>query len=340
MHYVVSARILVICFLLVSAKQVLGNPISCLTNDIAQQTVDAYCWSHSNRIPITTEEDKNIERLEINYIQFFKWIYFVLVVQAFGFYFPHFLWKNWEGGRMKDFVLKIAEKPGYYVSFKNYMDENVKIHKTYFCRYFFCEIVNAVFLSFNIVFMHCFLNGEFFLLGFNSLGMVLSGFDPSLSEHSERIFPKTTSCTFQKMGQEGEIRTLDSYCVISANVLNEILFAMLSIWYFVLIIFSGVHVISRVITIISRCLKIDITKCFPWKIFSNRTEDDLIWRISHDNYGYYFVLRQLRKNINSIEYHKFIESLAKLYPKVEEKTSQELNDDQNNVRILSSRRLP
>lgn len=41
---------------------------------------------------------------KLRYHAYYQWVPFVLFVQGLFFYFPHKLWKSWEGGKIKKLV--------------------------------------------------------------------------------------------------------------------------------------------------------------------------------------------------------------------------------------------
>ena len=47
LHYRVSFVVLLVCMLLVTAKQYIGDPISCIADGVPGGTLDLYCWIHS-----------------------------------------------------------------------------------------------------------------------------------------------------------------------------------------------------------------------------------------------------------------------------------------------------
>ena len=47
LHYRVTFVIMLVCMLLVSARQFIGDPISCIADGVPGGTLDLYCWIHS-----------------------------------------------------------------------------------------------------------------------------------------------------------------------------------------------------------------------------------------------------------------------------------------------------
>lgn len=68
------------------------------------------------------------------------------------FYVPHWLWKNWEQGKVRQitdglrgsFVGGKEEREGRQNRLVQYLIETMHLHNMYAFGYFFCEILNFV----------------------------------------------------------------------------------------------------------------------------------------------------------------------------------------------------
>jgi len=84
------------------------------------------------------------------YIIYYQWVVLVLLLESFVFYLPAFLWKIWEGGRLKhlcdDFhkmaVCKDKSRTHLRVLVKYFSSDYKETHFRYFASYVFCEILN------------------------------------------------------------------------------------------------------------------------------------------------------------------------------------------------------
>lgn len=47
LHYRVTFVVMLVCMMLVSARQYIGDPISCIADGVPGGTLDLYCWIHS-----------------------------------------------------------------------------------------------------------------------------------------------------------------------------------------------------------------------------------------------------------------------------------------------------
>lgn len=119
LHYKATVIILIAFSLLVTSRQYIGDPIDCIVDEIPLHVMDTYCWIYSTfTIPDRTGVvGKDIVQPgvashvegddEIKYHKYYQWVCFTLFFQAILFYVPRYLWKTWEGGRIKMLVLDL-----------------------------------------------------------------------------------------------------------------------------------------------------------------------------------------------------------------------------------------
>lgn len=110
-----------------------------------------------NNIPGLGQDSKIVKpwnRFSSNGIiwqQYYQWVSVVFCLQALLFYLPRYLWKVWEGGRLKLLVGNLngpLVAPTWNSTVKNqvvnYILTGKRYHKIYAWRYSFCEILNLV----------------------------------------------------------------------------------------------------------------------------------------------------------------------------------------------------
>ena|SRR6218665_1682609 len=136
LHYKATVIFLIAFSLLVTSTQYFGDPIDCINrfvligfvfvfgfcnplllfchrDDIPANLLDTYCWIHST----FTLPDANNKKIGVEvphpgidkytpgerrvYHKYYQWVCFVLFLQAIMFYFPRYLWKMSEGGRIR-----------------------------------------------------------------------------------------------------------------------------------------------------------------------------------------------------------------------------------------------
>lgn len=99
--------------------------MECITNlsknpDV-QKVINTYCWVSSlftyDRKKTETEFSKQnfhqprIEAYEPKVIihSYYRWVPFMLFFQAITFYVPHWIWKMWEGGKIRMITKNVRE---------------------------------------------------------------------------------------------------------------------------------------------------------------------------------------------------------------------------------------
>ncbi|KOB65579.1 Innexin [Operophtera brumata] len=118
MHYKITVIMLLVFTLLVTSKQFFGEPIHCIAEGehSDKDAVNSYCWIYgtytlkSNLYGV--HQDEQIK------LRYYQWVCFVLLGQAVMFYIPRYLWKIWEGGRLKSGSPARDFGRAYFASFK------------------------------------------------------------------------------------------------------------------------------------------------------------------------------------------------------------------------------
>lgn len=190
LHAKCTCALLLAFTFLLSSKQYFGDPIVCISDMSAMDFVNTHCWTmgmyiinykneemmemssksiqqdyneyyrNQNR---TMEETllsnaegifegpagQNAERI---YLRYYQWVVPVLLLQSFIFYLPAFLWKIWEGGRLKNLcgnlndALASPEKTTSHLKkLAIYFSSDFKeTHLRYLVSYVVCEIFNLI----------------------------------------------------------------------------------------------------------------------------------------------------------------------------------------------------
>lgn len=327
LHSKVTVIILVVCSILVTSYQYIGDPIDCIMNDAPSRTMDTYCWIHgtytvSNRIhgkigrdfvqPGVTNYNENSED-KVKYHKYYQWVCFVLFFQALLFYIPRGLWKTWEGGRIKMLSLNLNES---IVDFKyrkerkaiiiKYFQENLHHHNFYAIRFFFCELLSSINVIGQIFLVDYFLDGEFSSYGIKVLQF--TELNPDMRDDPmSRVFPKVTKCLFNQFGPSGSIQYFDGLCVLPLNVINEKIYIFLWFWFIILSILSFVGLIYRMIVIFMPIIRYFML-CIQTKL-STRSRQHIKSLLTVCQFGDWFILYLLSKNVDSMIFREIIENL-------------------------------
>jgi innexin len=325
LHYKATVIILIAFSLLVTSRQYIGDPIDCIVDEIPLNVMDTYCWIYStftipNRLTGIAGKDvaqpgvgSHVEgEDEVKYHKYYQWVCFVLFFQAILFYIPRYLWKTWEGGRIKMLVLDLNcpvindeckdERKKILVE---YFSENLNRHNFYAFRFFICEALNFINVLGQIYFMDFFLDGEFSTYGSDVVRF--TEMEPEeRGDPMARVFPKVTKCTFHKYGPSGSVQKFDGLCVLPLNIVNEKIYVFLWFWFYILTILSGISLLYRAAVVVWPKVRL-----YLLRTRSRLSDHDDVEQIAQKcQIGDWFVLYQLGKNIDPLIYKEVIIDLA------------------------------
>lgn len=325
LHYKGTVIILIAFSLLVTSRQYIGDPIDCIVDEIPLNVMDTYCWIYStftipNRLTGITGKDvvqpgvsSHVDgEDEVKYHKYYQWVCFVLFFQAILFYVPRYLWKTWEGGRIKMLVMDLncpivsedckKDRKGILVE---YFRDNINRHNFYAFRFFICEALNFINVVAQIFFMDYFLDGEFSTYGSDVVRFTEMEQEQRIDPMS-RVFPKVTKCTFHKYGPSGSVQKFDGLCVLPLNIVNEKIYVFLWFWFIILSILSGISIIYRVVVVMGKKVRLYLLRA------RSRLSDhqDVEAIANRCQIGDWFILYQLGKNIDPLIYKEIISDLA------------------------------
>lgn len=325
LHYKATVIVLVAFSLLVTSRQYIGDPIDCIVDEIPPNVMDTYCWIYStftipNRLGGTVGKDvvqpgvaPHVEGQDVKYHKYYQWVCFVLFFQAMLFYIPRYLWKTWEGGRIKMLVLDL-NYPIVNDECKNhrksllvdYFTSNLHTQNFYAIRFFICEVLNLINVIAQIYFMNFFLGGEFSTYGSDVVRF--TEMEPEEREDPmSRVFPKVTKCTFHKYGPSGTVQKFDGLCVLPLNIVNEKIYVFLWFWFIILTCVTALSLIYRAVVIAFPPLRLYLLRAR-----SRLSPQEQIETIAKKcKIGDWFVLYQLGKNIDPLIYKELISDLSK-----------------------------
>jgi hypothetical protein len=326
LHYKATVIILVAFSLLVTSRQYIGDPIDCIVDDVPLNIMDTYCWIYStftipNRLGGRIGKDvvqpgvaSHVDgEDEVKYHKYYQWVCFVLFFQAMFFYLPRYMWKTWEGGRIKMLVLDlncpiISEecKTDRKKLLTDYFVSNLHTQNFYAVRFFLCEFLNFVNVIAQIFFMDYFLEGEFSTYGSDVLRF--TEMEPEEREDPmARVFPKVTKCTFHKYGPSGSIQKLDGLCVLPLNIVNEKIYVFLWFWFLFVAVLSGLNLVYRTAVVVMPKFRLLLLRAR-----SRLAPQDEVETITKKcQIGDWFVLYQLGKNIDPLIFKELVSDLAK-----------------------------
>jgi len=349
LHYKATFLVLIVASLLVTSKQYIGDPIDCIVEEIPNNVMDTYCWIHStfsipNRLQGTIGQvvphpgvapiaDLN-EGQDKTYHKYYQWVCFCLFFQAILFYIPRYLWKTWEGGKLK-MLSQDMNEPITDKDVKNDRKEvlveyftNINRHNNdyYAYRFFMCEFLNLVNVIGQIYLMDVFLGGEFTMYGSN-VASLLSMTELEQEQRDDpmsKVFPKVTKCTFHKFGPSGTVQKFDGLCVLPLNIINEKIYVFLWFWFIVVAIITAIQILTRLVIITIPSLReVLLGRRLVFlrrKGANNRNKLTLICQKA--SVSDWFVLYQLAKNIDPLIFNEFVGDLHEKMLDPKEKEAQ------------------
>ncbi|UXI21519.1 hypothetical protein NH340_JMT07462 [Sarcoptes scabiei] len=325
LHYKATVIFLVAFSLLVTSNQYFGDPIDCIQrDDVPPALLDTYCWIHSTfTLPDALNKkvgvevphpgiDKYTPGEKRVYHKYYQWVCFVLFLQAIMFYIPRYLWKMWEGRRLRSLILELDNpimtdeaRDEQIDLVVDYFRSNLRFHNSYFYYYVFCEFLNFVNVVLQMYLIDSFLGGAFSTYGFDVIQYTEmdqeNRVDPMIA-----VFPRMTKCTFHRYGSSGDVQRHDALCILPLNIVNEKIYVFLWFWFVCLAIITGGLLIYRLFVIFLDSVRKSMLKsrarlCDPYylNIVLNATK-----------VGDWFILYLLCKNMDGQNYRQFIEKLA------------------------------
>lgn len=345
LHYRVTFLALLVCTLLVSARQYIGEHIRCITDkSLKIEVIETFCFftstftvvKHLNasyvnggEIPHPGVGPSNRDD-EIIHHAYYQWVPFVLFLQALFFYLPHYIWRSIEGGRLKLLVsglhmacLALNEtsmkiENGVEVPSKDDRDKKIqqirrafiqRLHINRAWSYYLglCEVLNLVNVVAQIYLTDWFLGGAFLGLGKLAADDSYGG----RMEPLDIVFPKVTKCTFHKYGSTGTIQTHDALCIMALNIVNEKIYVFLWYWFLILSMITLLGLLWRVLTMLLHARSITFNKI----VFSMACPGKYNpWNVITVTREYYFgdwlFLYYIAKNLDNYVFKELLEKLA------------------------------
>jgi hypothetical protein len=322
-HYRITSAILFVCCIIVTANNLIGEPISCI-NDGAVPThvINTYCWitytftlpDHHGK-PVGThvaQPGVGLDQGDKTYHSYYQWVPFTLFFQGIMFYIPHWIWKNWEAGKIRMisdgirgvYTAPLEERLGRQGRLVRYIVDSLSTHNIYAFGYFFCELLNFMNVFMNIVFTDKFLGNAFLTYGsdvikFSNMNQD-TRIDPMIA-----IFPRITKCTFHKYGASGSIQKHDAMCVLALNILNEKIYIFLWFWFIILLILSALAILYSAVILMMPTSREAVIK----RRFRHGTKKEVENLVRRIQIGDFLLLHLLGQNINVSQYSEILHSV-------------------------------
>jgi len=310
----------------VSSSQFFGDPIACETADdsVDEEVLNSYCWMYST-FDIPTDFKGSCSRRSFDstnlYNTYYQWVSIFLMIQAIIFYIPRCIWLSMEGGLMTFLVKgnqgRVIEDPQdkQKVLLKNYLEHvHNKFNKYAFC-FFFCELLNILISISQVFVTNAFLNYQFLDYGYlvyqhYRLPPEERQMDTALNPMCE-VFPKVAVCNYQRYGRGGGQETKNALCILSLNMINDKVFALLWVWHCILIAAGINRILTRSVQLFSSRIRYFLMKMMMHRYLSNNKHTKHIQHyVVNCSIGDWFVLYQMSKNMNKRFFAEFLALLS------------------------------
>lgn len=329
LHYKVTLCLLLASSIFVTAKQFVGDPIDCIIhkdNQVKSEILDTFCWIHTTFsineawhqkvgeevvYPGVKKTEKGDEKVHHAYYQ---WVCFTLFFQAILFYIPHYFWKSIECGRIRNLcmnlnlpILDAEAKEKNKKLLATYLAANIKLNSpVYYFGYAVSEFLNLVNVVGQMFLMDKFLNGHFSTYGIDVIRF--SEWDgPLRYDPMIRVFPRMTKCIFHLFGPSGDIKKIDTMCILPINIINEKIYILLWFWFVILATLSAAACIYRFVYILFPPIRL-------WALYSRaRLTNKVHLRLVASRCGLsdWLTFYLLSKNMDPINYRDLIAEVAK-----------------------------
>ncbi|CAG7720143.1 unnamed protein product [Allacma fusca] len=326
-HSVVTTSALVVFCTVLAIRELVGEPIQCITScNCDQNYVNRFCWMSTtftmpdafNRpppgavaYPGVVNNFGNVDGQK-HYV-YYQWVVMVMAFQAMLCYLPKKIWRWWESGLMRQLLM---DHPGWKSSLCKCNDEakakrkanqidyilkHLNTHNWYALCYWFTELMCFVNVVVQIFLMNLFFKGDFIKYGLTVV--TFPELEPNeRSDNMAFVFPHQTKCTFHRYGPGGSIERIDALCILPLNVTNEKTYICLWFWYFIMAAATGIVVVSRIVSaFFPKYRRLVISFADP-AVQRAMTEDLSI--------GDWWVLYMLGKNLEPQYYAKILSEVA------------------------------
>ncbi|CAN7999114.1 unnamed protein product [Ixodes hexagonus] len=317
------ALLLAFCMLL-TAKEYVGSPIDCYCPTLPKSVVDSFCWiestfSFKSLFNLSKREEvvypgaghSKLGLEDRKHHVYYQWVCFLLFCQALSFYFPRWLWKAWEGGKVPALVSSLDVKSSMLrdrgdmqTLLVDFLVLNLHRNNWYFARYLCCELLCVLNVVVQVALTDLVLGGGFLVYGADVVRWQRQ-VRPELVSPMVIIFPRVAMCSFAKYGQSGALENREAVCVLPLNVLNEKLFLFLWFWYGGLLIAGVLTLCYRVVLVVHAPLRCQLLQLrFP-------DSGRLGALVSSVSVGDVFILGLIGQNVDALVFSQLVGELSR-----------------------------
>eukprot|EP00095_Tigriopus_kingsejongensis_P006882 maker-scaffold125_size330479-snap-gene-0.14 protein:Tk06882 transcript:maker-scaffold125_size330479-snap-gene-0.14-mRNA-1 annotation:"innexin inx2-like" len=328
LHYRMSFVIMAVSSVLIGATQYFGDPITCHGSNLPKDITNTYCWIHGTWTIKEYLEASKLSELahpgvgpyderiheKVSH-RYYQWVPIVLGLSALLFYVPRGLWKLLEGGWVENMSQgmkfphddpSVREKRVNFLYY--FYSRNKRKHRTYAFLFAFCESLNLLNIICQWIMADLFMSGMFRDYGSNVVHYYR--FESGLSDsHNpcDLVFPKVAHCTIRHYGRSGDVQKTEPFCILSQNIVNEKVALIIWFWFVILLVCSTLAMMLRMVVMMVPVARKPIL--FLYSENNNSSEMSMV--CDNCGYGDWFILRQIKKNVDVMTFTTLISVLAK-----------------------------
>uniref|UniRef100_A0A1I8I9V4 Innexin n=1 Tax=Macrostomum lignano TaxID=282301 RepID=A0A1I8I9V4_9PLAT len=249
-----TSLIMVMFAIILSAKQIVGEPLKCWTpqefKDPWIQYAEDYCWvKNTYFVPKSEELSPHAEVRKTQEIGYYQWIPYVMTLQAFCYYFPAMVWRmfNWKCGLDLPTIVSRAvnrdnlDGVGFQLSSNLLTRMDSERNSFFFQRSFLTclYLITKLLYSVNSL-AQFFILSSFFGRATDSLFSVTRDLALGVEWHESGHFPRITFCDFS-IRRLGNINNYSIQCVLAINIFTEKIFVFAGFWMLLVAIVTVLH---------------------------------------------------------------------------------------------------
>merc|ERR1712047_167175 len=314
-----------------------------------QEIMEHYCYMHGT-YDLTRQENENCFKAGKKDISsdgdddnendvrtlYYQWVVFALVVSAILFRLPAWIWSMLEGGVMAGFynsnksldVLREDED-----TLRHLAEKEARVFrklqgkwttKTYYLKFLVCQCLALLVLILNFYGTNQFLDKKFALYGYN---VVEYHMEPGqLVDPMYNTFPTRVSCQFNYTGSGGGDASLNGYCLLTQNIINEKIYLALWFWFVAMfaimisqliweVCFLTLPLVDLILELILPSSSGICSKYLQQFLIGQLTGTRFLTRnmidyLQNRSFGDVFILYQLGKNTHPNFFYEMLEELA------------------------------
>ncbi|XP_055523325.1 innexin inx2-like [Wyeomyia smithii] len=316
LHSRATLYVLIFSTILLSARAYFGEPIDCITSGSSaiKSSINSYCWTLGTYISKDPQfVDAKWDFVKIGrkmgqipkeqrvYQKYYQWVSFLLTIQAFLLSLPKHLWRCFEGCRMATLCSGLTSifPPDAWTTKRkrrtlHYLRQEPRSKQLKYAYLFiFCELLNFALVLLNMLLLNFIITG--FWYNYQPAMQALMTLDmDTWMTHNSLVFPKIAKCEFSTVGPSGSTQNHDALCLLPQNIVNEKIFAFLWLWFICLAVISGMQIIFRMFQLSCQCVREKLLYFQLGSISYGRVQR----LVREANFGQWFMLYQMSKNIN------------------------------------------